>query len=69
LFVLDQPRADEGIRGDHINEGIEVGGDGMRAETSVRGASATETIGDGIEAEAKVSAEALTSNATAAPEV
>jgi hypothetical protein len=35
----------------------------------VRGASATETIGDGIEAEAKVSVEALASNAAAAPEV
>jgi hypothetical protein len=38
-------------------------------KTSARGASATETVGDDIEAEANVSTEALVTNAAAAPEV
>jgi hypothetical protein len=69
LFVLDQPRADEGIGGDHVNEGVDAGGDGTRVETSARGASAAETVGADTEAEANVSMDALMTNAAAAPEV
>jgi hypothetical protein len=45
---------------------LKRGGDGMRVETSMRGASALETAGDDTEAEANVSVEALTTDAAAA---
>jgi hypothetical protein len=69
LLILVQPEADEGVEGEHTNEGVEAGGDDMRVETFVRGASMAETAGDDTEAEANVSMEALVTDATAAPEV
>jgi hypothetical protein len=69
LLILVQPEADEGVEGEHTNEGVEVGGDDVRVETFVRGASMAETAGDDTEAEANVSTEALVTDATAAPEV
>jgi hypothetical protein len=35
LFVLVQPKADEGIGGDRTDGGVEAGRDGTRAETSM----------------------------------
>jgi hypothetical protein len=64
-----QHRADEGVEGERTNEGVQGGGNGMRVETSAQGASVTETIGDDTEAVANVSAEALVTDAAAAPEV
>jgi hypothetical protein len=64
-----QPVVDEDVRGDRAIEGVEAGGDGMRAETYARGACTAETPGDDTEAEANVSTEALTTDAAAATEV
>jgi hypothetical protein len=69
LLVLVQPGADEGIRGDRANEGVEERGDGARVETSTRGASTAEIASDDTKVEANVSAEALVTDAAAAPEV
>jgi hypothetical protein len=69
LLILVQPEADEGVEGECTNEGVEAGGDDVRVETSVRGASMAETAGDDTEAEANVSTEALVTDAAAAPEV
>jgi hypothetical protein len=64
-----QPGVDEGIGGEHANESVEADRDGTRPETSVQGASVTETAGDDTEVEAIVSAEALATDAAVAPEV
>jgi hypothetical protein len=64
-----QPGVDEGIGGEHANESVEADRDGTRPETSVQGASVTETPGDDTEVEAIVSAEALATDAAVAPEV
>jgi hypothetical protein len=69
LLVLVQPGADEGIGGDHTNEGIEAGEDGVRAETFARGASMAEIVGDDTKAEGNVSMEALTTDVAVVPEV
>jgi hypothetical protein len=59
LFVLDQPGDDEGVGGDYVNEGVEVGRDGTRVENLVQGASTAETAGDDTKVEANVTTEAL----------
>jgi hypothetical protein len=69
LLVLVQPVADEGVGRDHVNDGIEAGEDGARVETSTRGASAAETVGDEVEAKANISTEAITTDTATAPEV
>jgi hypothetical protein len=69
LFVLLQPEADEGVGSDRTREGVKAGGDGTRTETSARGTSAIKTAGDDTETDVNVSAKALTTDATTAPEV
>jgi hypothetical protein len=69
LFVLLQPKADEGIGGDRTSEGIKAGRDGTRTETSARGTFAAKTVGDDIEVDVNMSAEALRTDAATAPEV
>jgi hypothetical protein len=66
LFVLLQPKADEG---DRTDDGVKAGGDGMWTEASARGTSAAETTGDDTEADVNVSAKTLTIDAAAALEV
>jgi hypothetical protein len=69
LFVLLQPKADEGIGGDRTDEGVKAGGDGVRIETYVWGASAAETAGDDTEADVNMFAEALATDAATVPVV
>jgi hypothetical protein len=69
LFVLDQPKGDGAVEGDNIDEGVEDGRDGMQAETSVHGATATEMAGHNTEAEANILTEALATDAATALEV
>jgi hypothetical protein len=69
LFVLLQPEANEGVGGDCTGEGIKAGGDGMLTETSTRGTSVAETIGDETEVDINVSSETLATDAAVAPEV
>jgi hypothetical protein len=68
LFLASK-KANEGVRGDRVNEDFEVGRDGTRAETSARGASVAETAGDDTEAMANMSTEASATNGAAAPVV
>jgi hypothetical protein len=69
LFVLLQPKVDEGVGGDRTGEGIKTGIDSMWTETSMRGTSTAETAGDDTEANVNVSVEALTAYAATVPEV
>jgi hypothetical protein len=69
LFVLLQPEADKGVGHDRTGEGVKMGRDSMRIETSAWGTSAAETAGDDTEADVNVSAETLATDAVAAPEV
>jgi hypothetical protein len=57
ISVLVLPDADEGVGGDRADEGVEAGGDGARAKTSVRGASAAETARDNTDVDAAAAPE------------
>jgi hypothetical protein len=69
LFVLLQPEAKEGVGGDRTGEGINAGGDTMRIETSARRTSTAESAGDDTEVDVNMSAETLTTDVAATPEV
>jgi hypothetical protein len=69
LFVLVQLEADENIRGRGGYEGVEITGDGVQAEISVRGTSATGTAGNNAEMETNVSMEVPATDVAIDPEV
>jgi hypothetical protein len=69
LFVLLQPEANKGVGGDRTGEGIKAGVDSMRTETSARGTSVAETVGDETGVDINVSSETLATDAAAALEV
>jgi hypothetical protein len=69
LFVVVQPEADKGVRGDRTDKGVEAGGDSAQAKTSAQGAFVAEMAGEDTEADTNISAVALAIDAAAAPEV